>query len=187
MADENIKKVIVPESDLPTSGYENAKHQLRFRVVSEDRTRFSHWSPFFSVSNNGIDLSPGFVEPTNPVIPEPDTQPDLLVADFVDLVWTQSVENRNSRRRYKYDIFVRWMADIETFGDDYQTYPFELLSSQYTGTSMKVKTEKTLLNETSLYVRFVVQRASNPRRTPQLSRSPIYDSGNISLVIDVLS
>lgn len=174
MADSGIKRVIVPQVDLPTSGYENLKHQLRFRIVSDDKSRFTHWSPFFLIDNDGVDLTPGFITP----IPDPD--PMVSIANFVDIVW-ETPKPRN--RRYRYDIFVRWMPSA--LGDsDLETYPFELLSSRYTGNSMKVKVENTVLDEQSYYVRFIVQLAGSSWREPKISNKPIYDSGDISLIID---
>lgn len=178
MADTNIKKIVVPQIDLPTSGYESLRHQLRFRIVSEDKARFTHWSPFYLIQNDGIDLTPGTIIPS-PVLPT-EPEPSIFLADFVDVVW-EPPKPRN--RRYRYDIFVRWMPSAlgET---NLTTYPFELLSSRYSGNSMKVKVEQTVLAEPSYYARFIVQLASSGRRDPKISNSPIFDSGDISLILD---
>ena len=94
MADSNIKRVVVPQGSLPGFGYESQRHQLRFRIVSEDRTAFTHWSPFFAITNDGVDLTPGFVDPVNPIPADPE-YPEVMLADFVDLVWTPPRQNRS--------------------------------------------------------------------------------------------
>lgn len=50
MADEVVKKVIVAKEDLPPLNSSTKKYIVRYRVVSEDRNRVSHWSPQYLVS-----------------------------------------------------------------------------------------------------------------------------------------
>ena len=45
MADAGIKKVIVQKKNLPSISGTNNKYIIRYRIVSEDRNRTSHWSP----------------------------------------------------------------------------------------------------------------------------------------------
>jgi hypothetical protein len=49
MANEKIKKVIIENSDLPAIGA-TGKYLLRYRIVSEDRNRASHWSPIYNIA-----------------------------------------------------------------------------------------------------------------------------------------
>jgi hypothetical protein len=53
MADKNIKKVILPQSKLLSANVEEgssvAKYLVRYRVISEDKTRTSAWSPKYAV------------------------------------------------------------------------------------------------------------------------------------------
>jgi hypothetical protein len=52
-----IKKVIVPSSDLiPVDG--SNQYLIRFRVISDDRNRFSEWSPIFPVTGTGVAVLP---------------------------------------------------------------------------------------------------------------------------------
>lgn len=49
--DSGIKKIIIPKSQLPgflVSGETNT-YILRYRFVSEDRNRTSHWSPVYKI------------------------------------------------------------------------------------------------------------------------------------------
>lgn len=45
----NIKKVIVSKNSLPPVNSDEETYIVRFRVVSEDRNRSSHWSPQYLV------------------------------------------------------------------------------------------------------------------------------------------
>jgi hypothetical protein len=52
-----IKKVVVPSSDLiPVDG--SNQYLIRFRVISDDRNRFSEWSPIFSIAGTGVSALP---------------------------------------------------------------------------------------------------------------------------------
>lgn len=47
--DRGIKKVIIPKSKLPGFFGENRKYILRYRFISEDKNRTSHWSPVYKI------------------------------------------------------------------------------------------------------------------------------------------
>lgn len=48
MASDKIQKVIVENSEFPTLST-NGEYSVRYRVVSEDRNRVSHWSPIYNI------------------------------------------------------------------------------------------------------------------------------------------
>ena len=50
MADTRIKKVIINKASLPALNGDLEKYVVRYRVISEDRNRISHWSPQFYIS-----------------------------------------------------------------------------------------------------------------------------------------
>lgn len=50
MADTNIKKVIIPYDELPSIYGEQFTYNVRYRIISEDRNRQSHWSRIYSIS-----------------------------------------------------------------------------------------------------------------------------------------
>jgi hypothetical protein len=56
MADAGIKKVVVKREQLPALSGENIAYIVRYRIVSEDRNRTSHWSPRHTL------LSPALAE-----------------------------------------------------------------------------------------------------------------------------
>jgi hypothetical protein len=47
MADIGIKKAVVLSDNLPESPTLPEEYLVRYRIVSEDRNRRSHWSPIY--------------------------------------------------------------------------------------------------------------------------------------------
>jgi hypothetical protein len=47
--DQGIKKIIIPKSKLPGFFGENRQYVLRYRFISEDKNRTSHWSPVYKI------------------------------------------------------------------------------------------------------------------------------------------
>lgn len=45
MSDKNIKKIVIKNSDLPDILAKDEGYLVRYRVVSQDKNRLSHWSP----------------------------------------------------------------------------------------------------------------------------------------------
>lgn len=59
MADTGIKIATIKKNDLPPVGVLN-NHLVRYRIVSEDKNRSSHWSPVYSViANDPLDVAGG--------------------------------------------------------------------------------------------------------------------------------
>jgi uncharacterized protein (DUF2141 family) len=54
MADANIKKTRILKSELPPINSDTLKYNTRYRVISEDKNRTSHWSPIYN--SDGVDL-----------------------------------------------------------------------------------------------------------------------------------
>jgi uncharacterized protein (DUF2141 family) len=54
MADANIKKTRILKSALPPIDHDTLKYNTRYRIISEDRNRTSHWSPIYN--SDGVDL-----------------------------------------------------------------------------------------------------------------------------------
>lgn len=90
MSDRSIKKVIIPKSQLPPINGTLEQYVVRYRVISEDRNRISHWSPQY------------FVSPT-PLVAERlknvdiDILPDSIVASWSDV---------DEAELYGVDVFV---------------------------------------------------------------------------------
>lgn len=89
-ADSGIRKVIIPKSSLPEISGENQNYVIRFRVVSEDKNRSSHWSTKYRLPVPSVD------------------QIDYRVAveqshDMVTAVWVPAVGTKS-----EFDVYVKW-------------------------------------------------------------------------------
>jgi hypothetical protein len=49
VADQGIKKAIVLSENLPNTLQPINQYVVRYRIVSEDRNRRSHWSPLYYI------------------------------------------------------------------------------------------------------------------------------------------
>jgi hypothetical protein len=49
MPDAGIKKVTIFKNELPAVNANNVSYSVRYRIVSEDKNRFSAWSPIFGI------------------------------------------------------------------------------------------------------------------------------------------
>jgi hypothetical protein len=99
MADAGIKKVTILNEDLPIINSEIAGYGVRYRIVSEDRNRVSHWSPTYY-------LDAGYSYINGKPIPDP-----TKVGDAVSIVWDRvEVKSGNVSigKIRDYEIWVRW-------------------------------------------------------------------------------
>ena len=55
MADSQVKKVIIKKEDLPAFNGMTQSYTVRYRIISEDKNRNSHWSPYYSVEKEAPD------------------------------------------------------------------------------------------------------------------------------------
>lgn len=169
MADANIKKVVVPEESLPTYGYATEKHRLRYRIVSDDRNRTSHWSPFYSIDNDGIDLSDGEV-----VLPPPPVEVIIepVMAEYITVKTWQTQRTRGRERvvKRKTDVYVRWIGDPKVINgeltDGEDAYPWELIAAEYYAATLEIRVVPTYNypEEYPLYAEVAVQLAGSKDR-----------------------
>lgn len=110
MADANIKKVTVFKNELPAVNANTVAYSIRYRVISEDRNRFSAWSPIFDLN-----------APTTTLL-----QNSLAIDNthkIVTSVWNPKPELGISN----YDVFVRWIGNNAT--DTLANYPWSFVST----------------------------------------------------------
>jgi hypothetical protein len=86
MADPGIKKLTIPKNQLPPVS-DNNQYILRYRIVSDDKNRASHYSTIFLATANDIEAVSGNLSISG----------NSLVA-----VWG------DQNNRPKYDIFVKF-------------------------------------------------------------------------------
>jgi hypothetical protein len=94
MADAGIKKVTIKKQELPPLvklAEDTYGHFLRYRIVSEDKNRFSHWSKMTPLTVFSADSLP----------PQVDGVLNLTESSIA-IVWDDELN------RPKYDIFVRF-------------------------------------------------------------------------------
>lgn len=95
---EAVKKAVVLESNLPPQNTQTEGYSVRYRIVSEDRNRYSHYSPIYNLKPNYELVTPGF----------------LLVeknASHLLLIWNPVTLKRNNvviKKATSYNVWVRW-------------------------------------------------------------------------------
>lgn len=130
MADDSVKKVTVAKNDLPPINAEEGKYVVRYRIISEDRNRISHWSPQFLISPSPIDLEAA--EDKNIVL---SVVGSSLVARWNVSAWAQEEFAKNpSLSLSSYDVYVAWGSSqgsvgtidyFATVSGNYITIPIE--------------------------------------------------------------
>jgi hypothetical protein len=95
---EVIKKAILRIEDLPEINSKTGQYYLRYRIVSEDKSRISHWSPIQKVEPNFDFVTSG----------------ELIVekiSGHVQIIWNPvniELDGITQRRAKEYDIWLRW-------------------------------------------------------------------------------
>lgn len=118
----NIKKITIDSNSLPplsatdTSLYYN----LRYRVISEDKNRYSHWSQFYQVTVPTTQDEVGF-DPLNPILTSiPNSISIDKSAKQIELTWTmpallltnpteeEKILQAKQASISAFDIYVQW-------------------------------------------------------------------------------
>jgi len=139
MVDEGIKKVIIKNEDLPpiqfTTIYNSAldreevdklHYDFRYRVVSEDKNRFSHWAPIVRFT------MPDVTTPFPYTTVNRYNSPYTSSTNFITSVWsfpgdTESPSDYEKifRRTTSFDVWVRWNNNNTTNLNDAGWTPWE--------------------------------------------------------------
>ena len=130
---DNLKKTRIPVSDIPVVDSEN-QYIIRYRVVSEDKNRTSHWSQFLKVPGPAINES-GYSGAIN-----------VTVKD-INISWY------DSPKRGSYDIFVKYGSGSSINSATWTDY-------SYAGSSSS-QSFVILNNITASYVGVLVQVSGN--------------------------
>jgi len=96
MADEVIKKIKITQDTLPTINSITGKYDIRYRVISEDKNRTSHWSPI-------INLDPQYTYVSGNI--------DIVSSGITTVAWdtvTIKVGAQTIRQAKDYDVWVKW-------------------------------------------------------------------------------
>jgi hypothetical protein len=85
VAESIIKKVIIKKEDLPAFNGATGEYSVRYRIVSEDKNRYSHWSPYYSVAVQMFPTVQCSVVVTNKVVNMVWQQPSGLAVKQYDI------------------------------------------------------------------------------------------------------
>jgi hypothetical protein len=97
--DKEIKKAIVLKEDLPSFSSNRLGYFVRYRVVSKDKNRSSHWSPYYFLPN-------GIIPKVNCSVSVTGTSPTKVI----NMVWEHPKvsEDSNEISIFKeYDIYIK--------------------------------------------------------------------------------
>jgi hypothetical protein len=97
MADSGIKKIRIKKDSLPPMDAIENGYVFRYRVVSEDKNRYSHWSPILT-------LVPGYTFDTGIINHVVSGNINTIVWDSVSIIKnTKIIATENT-----YDVWIRW-------------------------------------------------------------------------------
>lgn len=96
MAEEIIKKIKITQDNLPTINSITEKYDIRYRVISEDKNRTSHWSPI-------INIDPQYTYVSGNI----SISSSVLTTVAWDAV-TIKIGDQVIRQAKDYDVWVKW-------------------------------------------------------------------------------
>lgn len=102
MADSNIKKVIIKRSELPPIRFEDEGYVFRYRIISDDRNRRSHWSPIKIIKPQYTFISG-------------DIHHDKS-GEISTIAWTPVIIKKNNTTITtvtSYDLWIKWGRDSD--------------------------------------------------------------------------
>jgi hypothetical protein len=108
MSTSGPRKAVVPSSDLPPFTVfkdGNFGYRVRYRIASEDRNRFSHYSPIY-------DITPGYIFER----PGDAAESEIIVigrGPYVNVIWEPvSIKDRETgsivKKILEYDVWAKW-------------------------------------------------------------------------------
>ena len=96
MANEIIKKIKIDQDSFPAINSITGKYDIRYRIVSEDKNRTSHWSPIISIDPQYTYVS-GNIE--------------ISSSGITTIAWdtvTIKIGSQVVRQAKDYDVWVKW-------------------------------------------------------------------------------
>jgi uncharacterized protein (DUF2141 family) len=118
MADANIKKTRILKSALPAINYDTLKYNARYRVISEDKNRTSHWSPIYNSDGVDIVVTSGAVSKTG---------------DVITAVWGDQNDFP------EYDVFVKFDSNEFFYHGKSKVHSYSFLKTGTTTVRVKVQ------------------------------------------------
>jgi hypothetical protein len=113
-----VKKAIVPKESLPPVDSETAGYVVRYRIISEDKNRTSHWSPTFV---------------TNAVPTETVSGALSITSSIITAVWDDELN------RPQYDVFVKFDSGAFAYHGTSPTHTYSFLNTGTTSVRVKIQ------------------------------------------------
>jgi hypothetical protein len=113
-----VKKAIVPKESLPPVDSETAGYVVRYRIISEDKNRTSHWSPTFV---------------TNAVPTETVNGALSITSSIITAVWDDELN------RPQYDVFVKFDSGAFAYHGTSPTHTYSFLNTGTTSVHVKIQ------------------------------------------------
>jgi hypothetical protein len=119
--DQIIKKVRITRDNLPPISSDQEKYVVRYRIISSDRNRISHWSPQFFVSPIPIDFESFDTEQERNIV-------IYQSGASVIIKWNVSPSAREEFNKNpnleltSYDVYLGWGYSNQTSTDPIQYY-----------------------------------------------------------------
>lgn len=117
------KKIVVPKSSLPPVDSDTGSYIIRYRFISEDKNRVSHWSPTFITNAAPVETVSGALSIT----------PTIITA-----VWGDEL-NRPS-----YDVFVKFDSGVFSYHGTSPTHSYQFLNIGTTSVHVKVQISSSI-------------------------------------------
>ena len=118
MADSNIKKLRIAKSLIPPIDHDTSKYNVRYRVISEDKNRVSHWSPIYNSVGQTVLGTSGALAVTQTII---------------TAVWGD--ENNHP----EYDVFVKFDSGAFFYHGTSKVHSYSFLKTGTTAVRVKVQ------------------------------------------------
>lgn len=155
MSNPIVKKVIIKKQDLPAFNGVLQSYLVRYRIVSEDKNRNSHWSPRYK-----INVEPEINRETVPQ--EPWIAHAVALSEnkqIINVVWTPPINLKSD-----FDLYVKWGEDNFKYAASVQAFSHSIL---------------VLLGYNT--VSFAVQVPTFPKQ--RFVKATLFESNPLSLVV----
>lgn len=113
-----VKKAIILKESLPPVDFESIGYVVRYRIISEDKNRTSHWSPTFV---------------TNPIPVESVNGALSITETIITAVWGDELN------RPAYDIFVKFDSGSFVYHGTSATHMYSFLNTGTTSVHVKIQ------------------------------------------------
>jgi hypothetical protein len=98
---EVIKKFKTTNAELPPLSAETEGYSVRYRIISSDKNRTSHWSPVYL-------LQPGYIFVPGDIVFNKAGSIASIVWDAVEITKVEGADTYSIRKALEYDFWVRW-------------------------------------------------------------------------------